>query len=485
MLNKLVFFLALFLSLTIYAQNSVSVSGQITNPTTDSIIISFPPNVIEYKETIDHIARLNDKGEFNLQFSIPHPVTAELIHGEEYADLFLIPKDSLAVHLDAEQFDESLAFKGKGASHNHIFNKYCRTFKIAEVFMDKNNKMIELQPNAFRAYADSMHQIKLDFLYQHIQKKVVDIAFLHWIHADINYRWANTLATYPYIHEAYNELDSAFILPKDYDSFWSIYPLQNEQAAISHEYATFMEEFLRHQLPDSLSNENTSTIAVYRYKKQLAIKNLKDEPLALALAQLLKATLEDWEEGRLTPYLTQEYEQFTKNNPYPKYNITLKRVYGNLQRLQAGNPAPPFTLQDTLGNPISLSDFKGKVVYLDFWTSWCGSCRGEVAPTKKLEQQLIADKGINVDDIAFIYISLDDDMVDWKKWVRKSQLTGTHLWVGPENLDAPVSKAYGINRFPTYMLIDARGNMVSAQAPRPSESAELMETLKKMMNGGE
>ena len=115
-----------------------------------------------------------------------------------------------------------------------------------------------------------------------------------------------------------------------------------------------------------------------------------------------------------------------------------------------GKPAPSFTLQDLKGNQISLSDFKGKVVVLDFWATWCPPCVKEIPHFIELYEQY-KDKGF-----AMVGISLDYQGISVvKSFARKYQVNYPILMT-----DGQVDKAYGgITSIPTTFVIDSAGNI--------------------------
>jgi len=126
-------------------------------------------------------------------------------------------------------------------------------------------------------------------------------------------------------------------------------------------------------------------------------------------------------------------------------------------------PAPAFTLSDLNGNKVSLSDFKGKVVYLDIWATWCPPCMAEIAYSKPLKE-----KYKDSTDIVFLNISVDADLAKWKKIVAKKKIAGVNL-NSLKGMEGNILANYRADYIPKYVLIDRQGNMYESDAKRPSD----------------
>ncbi|QFZ53528.1 AhpC/TSA family protein [Oceanihabitans sp. IOP_32] len=145
------------------------------------------------------------------------------------------------------------------------------------------------------------------------------------------------------------------------------------------------------------------------------------------------------------------------------------------EELPKGSPSPTFENYENInGSTTSLSDLKGKFTYVDIWATWCGPCKAEIPALKALEKEY---HGKN---IQFLSISIDDDRShggswdkareNWKAMVNDKELGGIQLFA-PKGWQSQFIQDYKIKGIPRFLLIDPEGNIVSPDAPRPSNKS--------------
>lgn len=158
-----------------------------------------------------------------------------------------------------------------------------------------------------------------------------------------------------------------------------------------------------------------------------------------------------------------------------KNKIVTNMVYAtnSEKKIAVGKPAPDFTQKDTLDRPVSLKDFRGKYVLLDFWASWCAPCRAE-NPNVVKAYNAYKNKGFTV-----LSVSLDQPGKKdaWLKAIHDDHLTWTHVsdlkfWGNA------VAKLYNINAVPSNFLIGPDGTILAINV----KGDNLEKSLAKFLN---
>ncbi|MGL4632753.1 MAG: TlpA family protein disulfide reductase [Leadbetterella sp.] len=114
------------------------------------------------------------------------------------------------------------------------------------------------------------------------------------------------------------------------------------------------------------------------------------------------------------------------------------------------------------GLPLDIAKYKGKVIYADFWASWCGPCRAGFEHSKKLKNKFEGK------DVVFMNVSLDGNKDEWRSAIKSLEIEGFEHYLADDE-GAEVGKKYGINEIPRYMILDKTGKIVNDKAPYPSE----------------
>ena len=166
-----------------------------------------------------------------------------------------------------------------------------------------------------------------------------------------------------------------------------------------------------------------------------------------------------------------KWETYREANPFPELTGTVRAALDEALRLQPGQPAPAFTLDDLGGQPVSLDRFRGKAVLLDFWASWCGPCIRDLPFLKRIEEKTAALP------VVFLKVSLEEEQA-WRKAVDERGIGGVHVTAG--GWDSEVAKAYHVTHIPAYYLVDARGAIVE-RLPGVSEVDEVAAKIEKSL----
>ena len=130
--------------------------------------------------------------------------------------------------------------------------------------------------------------------------------------------------------------------------------------------------------------------------------------------------------------------------------LATKQLY-DLENLQVGQVAPDIVGKDLDGVEFRLSDYRGKVILLDFWGHWCPPCRRLYATEQELNLKLA--------DAPFVLLGVNSDrkLETARTAVENEGLSWRHYWNGPKGTAGPISEQWNVEGWPTFYLIDAEG----------------------------
>ena len=424
-----------------------------------------------YHKPVTVEASLDEKGCLTVE--LPFTEAKVLSVGpQREVKLFLEPGDQL--HLDADLFDQtqSLRFSGQGAANNQFLAALRSRFPD---YLSINYK--DLEVDAFRKMIDQRRLEMTRFLDEGCSQYQLTPAFIAYYRAEITYEWAKELVSYPRNYERQNGRENEAI-PADYYDALDQIELVDETAIGTSDYRTFLSRnFLRlwiewhdhpatKQMAAEERRDQFETYVPYNRAKRL----LHGKVLYFFLAGEI---VMDFQYG-LFNIGEQRWAEFLQDNPYPEYTEVVEEVVREASKIKPGQPAPDFTLDDLQGQSVSLSDFKGQAVFLDFWASWCGPCIEAVPYLEELKQQTRDQK------VVFLNISLDP-ADEWHQAVDEHGLTGVHVQA-PGGRQSAVAQLYQVSGIPSYFLVGPDGRM-DGHVGHVSDVEEVVSRIEKVASG--
>lgn len=215
-------------------------------------------------------------------------------------------------------------------------------------------------------------------------------------------------------------------------------------------------------------------------KIEYSIKELDGLIADYSIAQILKSNQHFLSNSLAQNVISQIGSDAIRNDFTGSF---LDEVYAENQRLDSEKKAKQeaeakkniLEFIDLKGKVFDLSKYKGKVIYLDFWASWCGPCKVQFPFSKKLHEAIPAKLK---KDIVFLYISIDDTVEKWKDGLKSNGLEEFENGYTEGAWGSPVLQKLGVRSIPRYMLIDKTGKIVDPNAKRPNHPDILSDLLK-------
>ena len=400
---------------------------------------------------------LKDDGTF--KDTLRMPTDFYLLRQDRSLTNFFAPKGSeIKITYNAKKKDSTLQFSG---SESEV-NKY---------LLDKEKVTKEARGNAKEMYLKNEtdfkeHLLKIKTVQENLFSSTKEISgnYKKSELKSINYQYLAALSKYQSYHGYYTK-DKNFKVSGNYLEELKAVGLENENDFLfSKNYRDVVKSILLNNANILVKKDSIADDIAY-LKTVAEIKNAKIKN---------KLLFDNAKYGiTYTENLEEYYALYSTNSTNNENNKKILEVYQKLKALSKGSASPKFSnYENNDGKTTSLDDFKGKYVYLDIWATWCGPCIAEIPSLKKIE------KKYHNKNIEFVSISVDrmKDHDKWKKLIIDKELKGIQLFAD-NNWGSEFIQEYLIKGIPRFILIDPQGNIINANAPRPSEN-KLVEALK-------
>lgn len=425
---------------------NVRVSGKVLNPKGKAITITSPDG---FKQSIEFI----EPGEFSDSFEISKKGLYSFTEGNESTAIYLDKDYDLYISVDAKEFDESIKYKGIGAQEN---NYLAKKYLINETQMGDMMALYKLDEKEF-----IKKQTFVNDEYKSLLKVLKDKDFIELQNKNIEYDYFLALSSFEGYHQ-YVTKDNDFKVSEEF-----LKPIES----INYNLET---DYLKYESYKKLVSAKYITDLFDAKKVESSIIAIQNIESKIIKEGIQKQVLENIDIKNKNLELI--YKTILDKYTDKEFINKVKTKFESIKPLMKGQPSAKFSYQDIDGKTVSLDDLKGKYVYIDVWATWCGPCIGEIPHLKKLEADY------HQYDIAFVSISVDKERAfdKWKKMVTDKELKGYQLFAD-KDWSSDFIKAYQIKGIPTFILIDKKGNIISASATRPSnpDTRKLFDELLK------
>lgn len=501
--------LVLIAFIIIFSNNNIA-GNQYDDKLQQIIIAGKIDNYDSNKEITLHVNRIgfrqdripvkvDNLGNFIVTFESYIPTDAWLMYKTNFLVL-VHPGDSVFVQFDGKynnrsQILESIYFSGDAAQTNQYAAKLQQMYYSNEIYYDwdKKNKVVEeYDTDQYLQYLDTLQQKGKDLFHEFVVKNQPNDESKKWAQIFIESEYYNKLCWYARDHREANKMgwENSWDVPKGfYDPILNLLPIEPSMfmcANILHQYPDRFSSYVFDKLRDRTTDNQWAVLPGGGYVGQTEIiDSVKifstiefiPDPLMRQIS-LTYIFDRDFEKQSISVYerfrdIAEKHikEPFLKEPLHQKYLQTKSRIenpqiYTETVLKEVSDLSVKQIVDDIL------QQNREKVIYIDFWGTWCGPCLSEFPNSKVIEHEL------KDNDVAFVYICLESEEKQWKATLDKFQLGGQQYLLSNKQ-STEMRDIFEISGIPFYMLIDKDG--VIKEKGSHLRPLSVKDTIRKML----
>lgn len=469
------------------------------------------------------IFEIDSSGNFSVEFELVHPIIGSIIFDIEnnfFSDFLIEPQNSYSVTLR----DQKIVFNGETGIINQQLDKFNDSINSALGNKIKEGNLLHDKGLTVEEYLTKMKQLEIErlaFLSAYQKNVPMSDKAIKALESEIRYNTAHSWVNYRFNYTTGRPVLRDSLPVTFYEKLLNEYPINSYDAIQSRECIDYIsnlatvfeekgvsldrriafykssglfsdkeieliqqlysgnkevvksEEFKRFKTPENTNRLNALSFG-YRVNNLLdnvttLIPNLgRDLIISQSIAK-------NYFEYNLSPSAI-EWEKIS-HLISDKFILNYLKVFALKQtpkRIEATTENRSITSGITGTKSKYIDKYLGKVVYIDFYSTWCGPCRVEIPFAKSLYYEF-KDKGV-----IFLNLCCQSKKEDWENMIKQKGIEGENYLINNEEFNF-LSKLYNVKGFPTYILIDKKGIVNDYQPPRPSSKKDIIEKINKLL----
>ncbi len=454
-----------------FSKDNVKLHGNFRHQLADTVEVSWSLPTAKYKPIV-HKVRLKD-GNFAMSLEVPSGYTVlRIINGDQETEIYVEPGADLTMSIDAANFDSTVHYEGRG--------KELANYSAKCVLEEHNIRSVDLRAQKlgnkpvpeYRAALKELLEKEAEYLRQNGGD--LPGSFVDYIKKAQQYEVYYTMHMYPYRQEMYKKKkgDAGEASGDKYEVIFDIPADFNDKYINMGSYQSFLGNYFAMRI--SAENEkNHITTVSSDWTDSMYARSYRELP-PLSAEYVTGNRISNSMQSTPVEEIEQRYKVYKAHFPHSKNLADLEEGIKLKKNIGPGMPIIDFNITTPEGAKMRLSDLKGKVVYIDFWSRSCAPCIAEMPDAKKVKEHF-KDK-----PVAFVYVSLDDDAT-WRKAIKDFDISGVHTHLG-NGRDAALTKLYKAESIPSYYLVDKTGRYARVdRVERPSSVEALIGQIEKLL----
>ena len=421
------------------------------------------------------IAEMARAGVYYLDLQVDRPAISQLTINDSLYNIILLPDDTTEVSILVQAKGFEIQFLNSFKEINEYLLAKQRKMGYHDLRTPFNN-LISKQSTYVQiaSSVDSITKKEIDFLASH--SPILPPWFIEYEQAEIYYSGIGFKQHMPIYNEVFDVFSDT--VPENYYDFLSLVKVDNESAIFSSRYFWFLDDLfardLRREEFDHLSG----------YSRSAKFVSHRQPKAVQALSGYVRRLYSEYQFGNLAPLIADSMEL---DSCAKRLDIgdpgKFKHIYGSrakrnteFRKLLPGDQVTEFFLTDTRDSLVSIRDFSDKVVYINFWATWCGPCLKNIPELNKMIKEFSGN-----DDVVFVNICLFSVKDKWEKTIRKTQLQGINLF--PEGAwGEKLSAEFAVRSVPTYVILNKENKLFENHTDKAPLVKEKIRKLLKEFN---